>query len=85
MFLDQPYLSNQELNFELSEYGESSFENIPDWLQSELKIRNLGWEIRKPTPIEIEEAEDDGFNHRVSHNELTTTDYINKYKHGKEF
>jgi hypothetical protein len=85
MFYDMPHLTDEELNYELSEYNESGYGDIPNWIRQEIEARNLTWPKRKPTETEKLETEDDAWQHRISHNEHTTRDFVDKYKHGKYF
>jgi hypothetical protein len=44
----KPYMTDDEVKATLSEYGEEGFDDLPDWLQSELRVRNLTWNEPKP-------------------------------------
>jgi hypothetical protein len=39
----KPYMTDEELHRELSQFDESGFDDIPNWLQQELRARNLAW------------------------------------------
>jgi len=39
----KPYMTDEEVSRYLAEYDESGFDDIPNWLQQELRARNLAW------------------------------------------
>ncbi len=79
------YMSDEEVNQALEEYGNRGFEKLPRWLQHELKARNLTWRPHPPTDLEAWDTVADARVHRITHNELTIKDYQDKYKRGKPF
>ena len=85
MFIDQPYVTDVELSSALSEYNEHGFEDIPQWMQTELKVRNLPEFKRHPTEQEKEETMSDARRHRISNNEKTIEDFKDKYLRGIPF
>jgi len=81
----KPYMSDEEVNRHLSEYGDSGYDDLPDWLRSEVRSRNLLYEKRQPTDIEKWETVSDAREHRITNNELTLQDYKDKYLNGRNF
>ena len=79
----KPYMTDEEVNKHLSEYGELGFDDIPSWLKNEVKARNLIYEKRMPTEMEQWETVSDAREHRIMNKELTQQDYIAKYRKGK--
>ena len=79
------YMTDEEVNRALEEYGDRGFDRLPSWLQHELRVRNLTWEPRSPTDLEAWDTIADAREHRIIHNELTIKDYQDKYKRGKPF
>lgn len=77
------YMTDQELLETLWEYDEYGFEGLPNWLQRELKARQIPTITREASIIERNETDQDGFEHRYFNNELTISDYleIQKGKH----
>ena len=78
-------MSDEEVNRHLSEYGDSGYDDLPDWLRSEVRSRNLLYEKRQPTDIEKWETVSDAREHRITNNELTLQDYKDKYLNGRNF
>ena len=79
----KPYMTDEEVKRYLAEYSESGFDDLPNWLQTELRARQLVFEKRQPTELEQWETVVDAFEHRVMNDELTVKDYLNKYTKGR--
>ena len=79
----KPYMTDEELMKALSEYDEVGFDDLPSWIQDELRARNLTFDSRRPTELEQWETVSDAREHRIVNKELTIKDYLDKYKHGK--
>ena len=79
------YMTDEEVNQALEEYGNRGFDKLPKWLRRELKARNLTWKPHTPTDIEVWDTVADARVHRITHNELTIKDYQDKYIRGKPF
>ena len=79
----KPYMTDEEVNRHLSQYSESGFEDIPDWLRSEIRARSLVYEKRTPSELEQWETNHDAREHRITNKELTFNDYKDKYLNGK--
>jgi hypothetical protein len=80
----KPYMTNEEVMQELSQYDEYGFVDLPSWLKDEIRARNLPIPKRSPSELEQWETVSDALEHRITNKELTVNDYINKYKHGKD-
>jgi hypothetical protein len=74
-----PYMSNEEVTVALREYDEQGFESIPDWLQHELRSRDLPFEVRHPTIHEKRDTIQDAKEHRIGNNERIIEDFQDKY------
>tara|TARA_R110002124_G_scaffold71293_2_gene191134 strand:+ start:683 stop:1066 length:384 start_codon:yes stop_codon:yes gene_type:complete len=79
----KPYMTDEEVNRHLSQYSESGFEDLPDWLRSEIRARSLVYEKREPSELEQWETNHDAREHRITNKELTFNDYKDKYLNGK--
>ena len=79
----KPYMTDEEVNRHLSQYSESGFDDMPDWLRNEIRARNLVYEKRTPSDIEKWETNFDAREHRITNKELTFEDYKDKYLKGK--
>ena len=79
----KPYMTDEEVNKHLAEYGELGFDDLPSWLRHEILARNLKYDIRQPTEMEQWETVADAREHRITNKELTIKDYSDKYKRGK--
>jgi hypothetical protein len=79
----KPYMSDEEVSRYLAEYNESGFDDIPNWLRQELKVRQLVFKKRQPTDMEKWETVSDAREHRIVNKELTQEDYKDKYMKGK--
>jgi hypothetical protein len=79
----KPYMTDEEVSRYLAEYDESGFDDIPNWLQQELKVRNLVIPKRQPSELEQWETVSDAREHRIINKELTQQDYVDKYRKGK--
>ena len=81
--LDHPkrkYMEDEEVREALREYDNHGFEDLPDWLQHELKARDLPHEIRMPTEFEQWETVSDAREHRIVNKELNIQDYLDHYR-----
>ena len=76
-------MTDEEIKRHLAEYDESGFDDLPGWLQSELKVRQLVFKKRQPTDMEKWETVSDAREHRIINKELTQQDYVDKYRKGK--
>ena len=74
------YMEDEEVREALREYDNHGFEDLPDWLQRELKARDLPHEIRMPTEFEQWETVSDAREHRIVNKELNIQDYLDHYK-----
>ena len=79
----KPYMTDEEVNRHLSQYSESGFEDLPDWLRSEIRARSLVYENREPSELEQWETNHYAREHRITNKELTFNDYKDKYLNGK--
>ena len=68
---------------DISEFDDSGFDDLPEWIQIELQARRLSFERREPTELEKWETVKDAREHRIMNKELTINDYLDKYKRGK--
>ena len=83
VFKPRKYMTNEELKQYLSEFDDSGFDDLPEWIQIELQARRLSFERREPTELEKWETVKDAREHRIMNKELTIKDYLDKYKRGK--
>ena len=74
-----PYMTDEEIMFELSHYDEQAFDDLPSWLQQELQVRQIPIPKRQPTEIEMWETVSDAQEHRIMNNERTLQDIKDKY------
>lgn len=81
----KPCMSDEEVKQHLSEYDELGFDDIPEWLQTELKARNLVFKKRSPTEREQWDTVSDEREHRIVNKEQNLQDYKDKYERGKSF
>ena len=79
----RPYMTDEEVKRYLAEYSESGFDDLPNWLQTELRARQLVFEKRQPTELEQWETVSDAREHRIANKELTQEDYKDKYMRRK--
>jgi len=79
----KPYMTDEEIKRHLAAYDESGFDDLPSWLQSELKVRQLVFKKRQPTELEQWETVSDAREHRIVNKELTQEDYKDKYMKGR--
>jgi hypothetical protein len=63
----------------LNEYEELGFEDLPQWLQQELRIGSFDFPVRNPTELEMHDTILDWKEHRMHNNELTLDDIKDKY------
>lgn len=77
------YMTDIEVSVALLDYDDVGYEDVPDWLRSELESRNMLVARRKPTELEQWDTVADAREHRIVNKELTIQDYVDKYKHGK--
>ena len=75
----RPYMEDEEVRRYLRDYEDLGFTDLPDWLQHELKARDLPHEIRMPTEFEQWETVSDAREHRIVSKELSIQDYIDHY------
>ena len=80
-----PYLTDAEVCMHLSEYDEMAFDQIPDWLQQELRVRHIVFGPRPPSKQEMVMTIADAREHRIMNNERNIEDFKDHYKHGKTF
>jgi hypothetical protein len=80
-----PYLTDEEVCMHLSDYDEQAFDQIPDWLQQELRVRHILFRSREPTEEEKLTTIQDAKEHRIYNNERNIGDFQDKYKRGKHF
>jgi hypothetical protein len=80
-----PYFTDDQIAFMLLQYDDVAFSAIPHWLQGQVISRNMEFQRRLPTELEMWETVSDAREHRITNNELTMQDYMDKYKHGKSF
>ena len=85
MKIIKPYITDEEVNRELEEHGDRGFDKLPDWVKEELKARNLLFQVRQPTELEMWETVADAREHRIMNKQLTISDYQDKYIRGKSF
>ena len=81
----KPIMSDAEIKRHLAEYDEQGFDDMPEWLQTELKARNLTFKKRAPTELEQWDTVSDAREHRIVNNEKILRDYQDKYIRGKSF
>ena len=77
------FISDEEVRVELRRFDDVGFEDLPEWLQTELKARKLAFGPRSPSPMEIEETKDDALMHRILNKEETLDDLFNYYVKGE--
>ena len=75
----RPYMEDEEVRRYLRDYEDLGYEDLPDWLQRELRARDLPHEVRRPTDIEKWETVSDAREHRIVSKELSIQDYIDHY------
>ena len=80
-----PHMTNEEVLMYLSEYDEQSFDQLPNWLQQELQVRQLKFGPREPTEEEKFVTIQDAREHRIMNNERNIEDFKDHYKRGKHF
>ena len=80
-----PYRSDEELIAVLAEFDELGYEDVPYMLRQQLEGRTITFERREPTELEMWETNSDAREHRITNNELTIQDYLDKYRNGKSF
>ncbi len=83
IFKPRKYMTDEELKQHLLEFDDLGFDDLPKWIQLELKARRLHFECRSPTELEMWETNKDAREHRITNKELTIDDYLDKYKRGK--
>ena len=74
-----PYITNEEIVCKLWEYDEQSFDSLPQWLRLQLRVRNIDFGRREPTPEEMYDTIADAKEHRISNNERNIQDFKDKY------
>ena len=80
-----PYRSDEELVQELTEYDELGYEDVPYLLRQALEGRNIIFQRREPTELEVWETNKDAAEHRHINNERNLEDFKDKYLRGKIF
>ena len=80
-----PYRSDEELVQELTEYDELGYEDVPYLLRQALEGRNIIFQRREPTELEVWETNKDAAEHRHINNERNLDDFKDKYLRGKIF
>jgi len=75
----RPYMEDSEVREALRDYEDLGYADLPDWLQRELRARDLPHEIRRPTDLEKWETVSDAREHRIVNKELSIQDYIDHY------
>jgi len=75
----KPYMTNEEVNVALTEFGDVGYDDLPSWLKHELIARGLQFPKREPTDLERWETIMDATEHRIMNKELAIEDYINHY------
>jgi len=76
-------ISNDEVVSELSKYDECRFYELPEWLKTEVRNRNLSFGPREPDPFERMEATRDYKLNAYYNNQLTVDDLHNIYAKGR--
>ena len=79
----KPDMTDKQLIRHINRLGEIGFKDLPKWLRTQIKIRNLMFKRRSPTEIEMWDTVSDAREHRVVNKQLTVQDYLNHYR-GKE-
>lgn len=73
-------LSRDRIALHLLRYGDVTFSQLPQWLQHALRNGDVVVPRRNPTAIEMQETEDDAFQHRKNTNTQTLDDYLDYFK-----
>jgi len=76
----KPLMEDEEVREALIEYADLGYQDLPDWLQRELRARDLPHKIRRPTELEQWETVSDAREHRIVNKELNIQDYLDHYK-----
>ena len=74
-----PYMTDEEIVCELWEYDEQGFDDLPQWLRLELRVRGLDFGKHEPTPEEMHDTIADAKDHRIYNNERNIQDFKDKY------
>jgi hypothetical protein len=77
------YMTDEEVQRYLTEYGDRGYNRLPSWLKDEMKGRNLPCSTRQPTELEQWETVADAREHRIVNKELIIADYQDKYIKGR--
>jgi hypothetical protein len=80
-----PYRTDIELAFELTDYDELGYQDIPYMLRQQIESRTLMFKRREPTELEVWETNKDAKEHRHINNERTLDDFKDTYQRGKHF
>ena len=72
------YMSDEEVWMEVNRRGEQTFEQLPDYLQFELRIRNLTYGVREPSDMEQWETNHEWIESRKQ-TPTTISDLLLKY------
>ena len=81
----RPYMEDEEVRKALLEYDDLGYQDLPDWLQRELRARDLPHKIRRPTELEQWETVSDAREHRIVNKELNIQDYLDHYTGKKDY
>jgi hypothetical protein len=76
----RPYMEDEEVRKALRDYDDLGYQDLPDWLQRELRARDLPHKKRIPTDIEKWETVSDAREHRIINKELNIQDYMDHYQ-----
>ena len=80
-----PYLTYDGLVTALDEYAELGYEDVPYELRQHIESRNIVFQRRAPTELEVWESNKDAKEHRHMNNERTLDDFKDTYQRGKHF
>ena len=81
----RPYMEDEEVREALRDYEDLGYEDLPDWLQRELIVRDLPHKSRRPDDIEKWDTVSDAREHRIVNNELSIQDYIDHYTGKRDY
>ena len=80
-----PHFTDDQLAFELMKYDEAAFSDVPENIRTLIIARNMTFDKREPTELEMWETVEDAREHRITNKELTIKDYLDYYRNGKSF
>ena len=81
----RPYMEDEEVREALRDYEDLGYEDLPDWLQRELIVRDLPHKSRRPSDLEKWDTVSDAREHRIVNNELSIQDYIDHYTGKRDY